>query len=1250
METKHNERPDGNGTDEDSIKPVSSLLSHFENLAHLNPKSHPTAASTHESRSAFLETPNVLTSRASLDLPRPDPSNWSSSSSSSHARSAAHSPSSSRWLHTARHNHASVTATNTDGFQGRRMPARPVSMNVSSAQWKAPVLTIDTPRTASQTCVIPATENRNREIRTVPEPPPPRRPPSSQSRPSSRPCTPVTDSSGVVIWAEGRTRDAKNGLKAASLPPPVNRAEKPKIPATTKNTAAVSRWENAKSLAPASERISVGVEASPFSTPPSSPEKAPPSTIATNGDSSNRIPPLYSTAERGPRRAFPDPTPFRYPHRSATFEAEHDGSSGPRSATTVLTRDIKHPPPPIPMKRSETDLSGRRSARDSRDKHYTSDNLEDRPGLPPRAQARISRRGAPSQTGMQPSSDLAPRRSFDILSRPTITSNFSVRVGSEQTDPHFPPPPQRDTAVPGGRIHANSKTQPPPTPTQFARSPMRSVECLSTPPASNQRQTSRSTRIESEESEPPFDDAPIPRTDYPDFSNTNRRPPIFKSGTRGIHTKHDVRVFDVCGNYACTTGYFTRVWDLVSGEQILGLNHGETVKGLCIAFKPGNTMDDEGKLLWLGTNAGEIHEVDIQTQSIVSSRTLPSRREIIKIYRHKKELWTLDDEGKLLLWPPDESGSPNLQYSYSHPYDRVAKGHTFSMVVGDLLWLASGKEVRVYRPNSKDADFQVLKGPFGKSDAGEITSGTTSPKDGGLVYLGHADGKVSIYSAQDYSCRATLNVSLYKINCLAMVGDYLWAGYKTGMIYVYDISTSPWTVKKDWQAHDQAVCGLLLDSSSVWTVNRLQAVSLGTDNYIRLWDAMLEDDWLEARMHDRDIEYCHFREITAAVLTWNAGATVPGNLRDSKFIRDVVHPESPPDILVFGFQELVDLENKKITAKSILMSSKKKDSADKEHMSRQYRVWKDYLASCIHDIMPLDQPYVLLHTSNLIGLFTCVFIKQEESQRIRGVSATEVKRGMGGLHGNKGALVFRFILDDSSLCFINCHLAAGQSQTTHRNNDIAAILESSSLPPESSYSSRIDLFVGGGDGTMILDHEICILNGDLNYRIDSMPRNTVIEAVKARNLPKLLDRDQLLASRRKNPGFRLRAFNEAPITFAPTYKYDVGTDQYDSSEKKRSPAWCDRLLYRGVGRIKQLEYRRHEVKVSDHRPVSGLFKMRIKTISPDKRTNVWVACQEEFRKEKRRLATDASIDYLVRILGLDPQEARSLISTTPGTK
>lgn len=217
----------------------------------------------------------------------------------------------------------------------------------------------------------------------------------------------------------------------------------------------------------------------------------------------------------------------------------------------------------------------------------------------------------------------------------------------------------------------------------------------------------------------------------------------------------------------------------------------------------------------------------------------------------------------------------------------------------------------------------------------------------------------------------------------------------------------------------------------------------------------------------------------------------------------------------------------------------------------------------------------------------------------------------------------RFMFDDSSLCFVNCHLAAGQTQTTHRNNDIAAILETPAFPPKRDPAQQIDLFVGGGDGTMILDHEICILNGDLNYRIDTMGRDIIISAVKANNLAKLLERDQLLLSRRKNPGFRLRAFQEAPITFAPTYKYDVGTDTYDTSEKRRAPAWCDRILYRGLSRIKPVEYRRHEVRISDHRPVSGLFKIRVKRVSPRRRLTTWEQCEEAWRDRKAKILSEA---------------------------
>jgi len=230
----------------------------------------------------------------------------------------------------------------------------------------------------------------------------------------------------------------------------------------------------------------------------------------------------------------------------------------------------------------------------------------------------------------------------------------------------------------------------------------------------------------------------------------------------------------------------------------------------------------------------------------------------------------------------------------------------------------------------------------------------------------------------------------------------------------------------------------------------------------------------------------------------------------------------------------------------------------------------------------------------------------------------------------------RFVLDDSSICLVNCHLAAGQTQTVNRNNDITAILESSLLPSDHHASKMSDTFVGGGDGTMILDHEICILNGDLNYRIDTMGRDTVVKAIQANNLSKLLERDQLLVSRRRNPGFRVRSFIECPITFAPTYKYDVGTDRYDTSEKRRAPAWCDRILYRGPGKIKQIDYRRHELRVSDHRPVSGRFRIRIKAVDAGKRAIVWKESEARFAKARESLAREAKYVFSVHIYSNAP--------------
>ena len=70
-------------------------------------------------------------------------------------------------------------------------------------------------------------------------------------------------------------------------------------------------------------------------------------------------------------------------------------------------------------------------------------------------------------------------------------------------------------------------------------------------------------------------------------------------------------------------------------------------------------------------------------------------------------------------------------------------------------------------------------------------------------------------------------------------------------------------------------------------------------------------------------------------------------------------------------------------------------------MSRQYRAWRDYLVRCIEDNMPSNEPYHLMHTASMVGLFSCVFIKASQRHRIRNINAAEIKRGMGGLHGNK---------------------------------------------------------------------------------------------------------------------------------------------------------------------------------------------------------------------------------------------------------
>jgi hypothetical protein len=80
-------------------------------------------------------------------------------------------------------------------------------------------------------------------------------------------------------------------------------------------------------------------------------------------------------------------------------------------------------------------------------------------------------------------------------------------------------------------------------------------------------------------------------------------------------------------------------------------------------------------------------------------------------------------------------------------------------------------------------------------------------------------------------------------------------------------------------------------------------------------------------------------------------------------------------------------------------------------------------------------------------------------------------------------------------------------------------------------------------------------------------------------------------------------YNEAIITFLPTYKYDVGTDEYDSSDKARIPAWCDRVLTKGHN-LRQIHYDTAPLKFSDHRPVYATFQCTITVIDEKKKQEI----------------------------------------------
>ncbi len=74
-------------------------------------------------------------------------------------------------------------------------------------------------------------------------------------------------------------------------------------------------------------------------------------------------------------------------------------------------------------------------------------------------------------------------------------------------------------------------------------------------------------------------------------------------------------------------------------------------------------------------------------------------------------------------------------------------------------------------------------------------------------------------------------------------------------------------------------------------------------------------------MAKREEEYCTYHEIKILICSWNIDASKPADLEasaeDVKFLESWFTSIESPDLIVIGFQEIIDLENKKLTASKL---------------------------------------------------------------------------------------------------------------------------------------------------------------------------------------------------------------------------------------------------------------------------------------------------------------------------------------------
>ncbi|KAF9679277.1 hypothetical protein SADUNF_Sadunf07G0123200 [Salix dunnii] len=471
------------------------------------------------------------------------------------------------------------------------------------------------------------------------------------------------------------------------------------------------------------------------------------------------------------------------------------------------------------------------------------------------------------------------------------------------------------------------------------------------------------------------------------------------------------------------------------------------------------------------------------------------------------------------------------------------------------------------------------------------------------------------------------------VQCFCTFGTLIYVGYVSGMIQTLDLEGK---MISAWVAHSNPVLKMAVGNGYVF--------SLANHGGIRGWSIASPgpiDSIIRSEVASRELEYTRRNSFRILVGTWNVGQ---GRASQDALKAWLGSAASDVGIIVVGLQEV------EMGAGFLAMSAAKETVGLEGSAIGQW--WLDNIGKALDE----GKAFERMGSRQLAGLLISLWVRKNLRKHVGDVDAAAVPCGFGRAIGNKGGVGLRIRVLDRIMCFVNCHLAAHLEAVNRRNADFDHIFRnmafgrSSNVPAAGMvrflflccvlafstflfwmlYVSGFPLVLSIAAGVSTASHtvkgthaastnheesrldlaeaDMVVFLGDFNYRLFGISYDEARDFVSQRSFDWLREKDQLRAEMQAGKVFQ--GMREAVIAFPPTYKFarhQPGLAGYDSGEKKRIPAWCDRIIYRDnrstpvsdcsldcpvVASIIQYEACMDVIE-SDHKPVRCKFHVQV---------------------------------------------------------